>query len=186
MALKITVDKPEFNLRETLTRLDTERIPYEKMPVGSVIQVQQHHLYGSGQVTTSSGSFQDSGLFIDFNPKFANSRLLVTCEFNAQSGNSSGSGIRWSIFRNIDGTATTSSPSENLLSNAAQQMSISYQSGSGYIHEGTSLTIEDKPKTIKKVQYRLFFFSHSGSASYSVGVARDWGGAHFTVMEVRE
>ena len=180
----INVTKEQFNLRETLTRLDTEKIPYEKMPVGSVIQVQQHHLYGSGQVTTSSGSFQDSGLFIDFNPKFANSRLLVTCEFNAQSGGQTNSGIRWSIFRNIDGTATTSSPSVNLLSNAAQSMSISYLDVNGYIHEGTSLTIEDKPKTIKKVQYRLFFFSHNGSGN--VGVARDWGGAHFTVMEVRE
>ena len=178
----VNVTKEEFNFREKLTRLDTEKIPYEKMPVGSVIQVQQHHLYGSGQVTTTSGSFQDSGLFIDFHPKFANSRLLVTCEFNAQSGNQTNSGIRWSIFRNINEAATSSSV--NILGNASQQMSISYLSGSGYIHEGTSLTIEDKPKTIKKVQYRLFFFSHNGNAS--VGVARDWGGAHFTVMEVRE
>ena len=108
MALKITVDKPEFNLRETLTRLDTERIPYEKMPVGSVIQVQQHHLYGSGQVNTTSSSFQDSGLFIDFHPKFANSRLLVTCEFNAQSGDAANSGLRWSVLREIDGTPTAS------------------------------------------------------------------------------
>ena len=82
----INVTKAQFNFRETLTRLDTERIPYEKMPVGSVIQVQQHHFYGSGQVQTTNTSFQDSGLFIDFHPKFANSRLLVTCEFNAQSG----------------------------------------------------------------------------------------------------
>ena len=180
----VNVTKEEFNFREKLTRLDTEKIPYEKMPVGSVIQVQQHHLYGSGQVTTTSGSFQDSGLFIDFHPKFANSRLLVTCEFNAQSGNASNSGIRWSIFRNINEAATTSSPSVNILGNSSAQMSISYLDVNGYIHEGTSLTIEDKPKTIKKVQYRLFFFSHNGSGS--VGVARDWGGAHFTVMEVRE
>ena len=40
MALKVTVDKPEFNLREKLTRLDTARVPYEKMPSGSVIQTQ--------------------------------------------------------------------------------------------------------------------------------------------------
>ena len=181
MALKITVDKPEFNLRETLTRLDTERIPYEKMPVGSVIQVQQHHLYGSGQVQTSSSSFQDSGLFIDFHPKFANSRLLVTCEFNAQSGNQSNSGLRWSILREIDGTPTASSA--NLLGNSSRTVSITYSSVAGYIHEGTSITMEDKPKTIKRVQYRMFFFSHNGTA---VGVSRDWGGAHFTVMEVRE
>ena len=178
----INISKEQFNLRETLTRLDTERIPYEKMPVGSVIQVQQHHLYGSGQVQTTSSSSQDSGLFIDFHPKFANSRLLVTCEFNAQSGNQSNSGLRWSIHRQIDGTATASS--ENLLGNSSQNVTITYHSPSGYIHEGTSMTIEDKPKTIKRVQYRMFFQSHNNSAS--VGVARDWGGAHFTVMEIRE
>ena len=178
----VNVTKEEFNFREKLTRLDTERIPYEKMPVGSIIQVQQSHLYGSGQVTTTSGSFQDSGLFIDFHPKFANSRLLVTCAFNAQSGNASNSGIRWTIYRNINEAATSSS--NNILGNSGANMTISYHSQSGYIHEGTSLTIEDKPKTIKKVQYRLFFRSHNSSTS--VGVARDWGGAHFTVMEVRE
>ena len=144
----------------------------------------QHHLYRYGQVQTSSTSFHDIGLYIDFYPKFANSRLLVTCEFNAQSGNQTNSGLRWSVFRNIDGTATTSSPSVNLLINSSQQMTITFSSASGYIHEGTSITMEDKPKTIKRVQYRLFFFSHNGSGT--VGVARDWGGAHFTVMEVRE
>ena len=178
----VNVTKEEFNFREKLTRLDTEKIPYEKMPVGSVIQVQQSHLYGSGQVTTTSGSFQDSGLFIDFHPKFANSRLLVTCAFNAQSGNASNSGIRWTIYRNITSPATSSS--ENVLGNSGSNMTISYHSQSGYIHEGTSLTIEDKPKTIKKVQYRLFFRSHNGSTS--VGVARNWGGAHIKVTEVRE
>ena len=177
----INITKEQFNLREKLTRLDTEKIPYEKMPVGSIIQVQQHHLYGSGQVQTTSTSFQDSGLFIDFHPKFANSRLLVTCEFNAQSGDATNSGLRWSVLREIDGTPTASSV--NLLANSSRTVSISYQSGSGYIHEGTSLTMEDKPKTIKRVQYRMFFFSHNGTA---VGVSRDWGGAHFTVMEVRE
>ena len=180
--MTVRITKPEFNLREKISELDYSRVPYEKMPAGSVIQVQQHHLYGSGQVTTTSQSFQDSGLFIDFHPKFANSRLLVTCEFNAQSGGQSNSGLRWSILREIDGTATTSS--ENLLGNSSQQVSISFSSASGYIHEGTSITIEDKPKTIKKVQYRMFFQSHNNSAT--VGVARDWGGAHFTVMEVRE
>ena len=82
----------------------------------------------------------------------------------------------------IDGTATTSSV--NLLANSSQQVSISFHYPTGYIHEGTSLTIEDKPNTIQTVQYRLFFQSHNNSAV--VGVARDWGGAHFTVMEVRE
>jgi len=179
--MTVRVTKPEFNLREKLSELDYSRVPYEKMPAGSVIQVQQHHLYGSGQVTTTSQSFQDSGLFIDFHPKFANSLLLVTCDFNAQSGDATNSGLRWSILREIDGTPTASS--YNLLGDSSRGVSITYSSASGYIHEGTSITMEDKPNTIERVQYRMFFYSHNTT---TVGVSRDWGGAHFTVMEVRE
>ena len=62
--MTVRVSKPKFNLREKLNELDYDQVPYEKMPVGSVIQVQQSHLYGSGQVTTPSGSFQDSGCSI--------------------------------------------------------------------------------------------------------------------------
>ena len=36
MVVKIT--KPEFNLREKLTELDYDRVPFQKMPAGSVVQ----------------------------------------------------------------------------------------------------------------------------------------------------
>ena len=85
------------------------------------------------------------------------------------------------MFRQINGTATTSS--FNVFPSASPR-TISYMSASGYIHEGTTAMLEDKPRTIETVQYRLFFHSHNGSAN--VGVARDWGGAHFIVMEIKQ
>jgi hypothetical protein len=179
--MTVRISKPKFNLREKLNELDYGQVPYEKMPSGSIIQVEKSELTGSGQINTTSSSYQDSGLFIDFQPKFVSSNLLVTCVFNAQSGNQTNSGIVWTVFRQINGTATTSS--FNVFPSASPR-TISYMSASGYIHEGTTAMLEDKPRTIETVQYRLFFHSHNGSAN--VGVARDWGGAHFTVMEVRE
>ena len=179
--MAVRVSKPEFNLREKISELDYDRVPYEKMPAGSIIQVEKSELTGSGQINTTSASYQDSGLFIDFNPKFVSSNLLVTCVFNAQSGNQTNSGIVWTVFRQINGTATSSS--FNVFPSASPR-TISYMSASGYIHEGTTAMLEDKPRTIETVQYRLFFHSHNGSAN--VGVARDWGGAHFIVMEIKQ
>ena len=41
--MTVRVSKPAFNLREKLTELDGQ-VPYEKMPVGSVIQVKQNYV----------------------------------------------------------------------------------------------------------------------------------------------
>ncbi len=40
--MAIRISKPEFNLRGKLTELDYDRVPYEKMPAGSIIQVVDH------------------------------------------------------------------------------------------------------------------------------------------------
>ena len=181
--MTVRITKPAFNLREKITELDFDRVPYEKIPVGSVVQVKKDQLYGNGQVNTTSGSFQDSGLFIDFYPKFANSRLLIEPHFNASTGSASASGLEWTVYRQIDGTATSSS--FNVMGSSDLGRNIAYTSPSGYMHEsGASTILDDKPQTIKKVQYRLFFRSHNGSTN--VGVARNWGGAHIKVTEVRE
>ena len=179
----VRVSKPEFNLREKISELDYSRLPYEKIPVGSVVQVRKDQLYGNGQVNTTSNSYQDSGLFIDFYPKFASSRLIIELQFNASTGSASASGIEWTVYRQIDGTATSSS--FNVMGSSELGRNIAYTSPAGYMHEsGASTILDDKPQTIEKVQYRLFFRSHNGSTS--VGVARNWGGAHIKVTEVRE
>ena len=36
--MTVRITKPEFNLREKLTELDYSQVPFQKMPVGSVIQ----------------------------------------------------------------------------------------------------------------------------------------------------
>ena len=41
--MAIRVEKPAFNVREKLTELDSAYIPYERMPKGSVIQVQHKY-----------------------------------------------------------------------------------------------------------------------------------------------
>ena len=37
--MTVRIEKPVSNLREKLTELDYDRVPFQKMPVGSIIQI---------------------------------------------------------------------------------------------------------------------------------------------------
>tara|TARA_R100000234_G_scaffold89384_1_gene57685 strand:+ start:473 stop:1015 length:543 start_codon:yes stop_codon:yes gene_type:complete len=180
--MTIRVSKPEFNLREKISELDYSRVPYEKMPGGSVVQVVFNSVYGQA-INTTSASFQDSGLFVDIRPRFTSSKIIVTATIDAQTGNAAGKGVEYTFFRNIDGDATSSSPSVNLLENASNKNYISYSSAAGYIHERAIMMAEDNPNTIKRVQYRVFFHSHAGASS---GIHRDWGGIMIKAEEIKQ
>ena len=180
--MTVRVSKPEFNLREKISELDYSRVPYEKMPGGSVVQVVFNSVYGQA-INTTSASFQDSGLFVDIRPRFTSSKIIVTATIDAQTGNAAGKGVEYTFFRNIDGDATSSSPSVNLLENASNKNYISYSSAAGYIHERAIMMAEDNPNTIKRVQYRVFFHSHAGASS---GIYRDWGGIKIKAEEIKQ
>jgi len=178
--MTVRISKPAFNLRDKLTQLDYGHIPYEKMPIGSVVQVVFNSLYGNSVGTTSS-TFQDSGLFVNINPRFNSSKIIVTATIDAQSGNASGKGVEYTFFRQVDGTATNSST--NLLESASNNNYITYSSASGYIHERAIMMAEDNPNTTEQVQYRVFFHSHGGSNS---GINKDWGGIMIKAEEIRQ
>lgn len=82
--MAVYVEKPGFNLREKLSELDYAKVPYEKMPTGSIIQVSQTTTRNNvrGTVDGASG-FADPGegfLFITtekFCPIFSNSKILL-------------------------------------------------------------------------------------------------------------
>ncbi len=176
----LRVRQPGFNLRSKLNELDYSQLPYEKMPRGSVVQVVFNALYGGGS-TTTSGTFQDSGLFVNISPRFNSSKIIVTATIDAQSGNAAGKGVEYTFFRQIDGTATNSST--NLLDIASNNNYITYSSAAGYIHERAIMMQEDNPNTTDQVQYRVFYHSHGGSAS---GIHKDWGGIMIKAEEIRQ
>jgi len=73
--MAIRVEKPAFNVREKLTELDSASIPYERMPKGSVIQVQHKYFPGYsvvGQRTTPTKFFD-----VNIYPKRKRSKFLV-------------------------------------------------------------------------------------------------------------
>ena len=74
--MTVRVSKPEFNLREKLTELDYSRVPYEKMPLGSVIQVKQ--TYSTAQTVYGATTSATEVFGVDISPRSKTSSFLVT------------------------------------------------------------------------------------------------------------
>ena len=71
--MTIKIVKPEINIREKLIELDYDKVPYDKMPDGSVIQ--QKIVQRRSDVSTTASSTYIDILGFKFAPKFADSRL---------------------------------------------------------------------------------------------------------------
>ena len=100
--MAIRVEKPAFNVREKLTELDSASIPYERMPKGSVIQVQHKYFPDYtvvGQRTTPTKFFD-----VNIYPKRKRSKFLVNAlvyysHGGMGSSNADGYDIFFFLFR---------------------------------------------------------------------------------------
>ena len=72
----INVKQPAFNLRSRLNELDYDTIPYEKMPLGSVLQVQHNYVTAQTVFGTTNTAAEVFG--IDISPRSRTSSFLVT------------------------------------------------------------------------------------------------------------
>jgi len=101
--MTVRISKPEFNLRDKLTELDYSRVPYEKMPAGSIIQVvfgsttteaSRHHSNNGGTET----HIFDTNLSATISPRFNTSKILVHISQNYMFLNATNTQMQANIF----------------------------------------------------------------------------------------
>ena len=95
--MAIRVEKPAFNVREKLTELDSASIPYERMPKGSIIQVQHKYFpdYISVGQTNTPTKFFDVNIY----PKRKRSKFLVNAiVYYSHGGMGSSNADSYDIF----------------------------------------------------------------------------------------
>ena len=85
--MTVIVQKPEFNLRDKLSELDFHTVPYHKMPMGSIVQVQQ-----ALNATQSSHTNADVTIVgpITFTRRSPANAVLLTTSFNYVHTNANG------------------------------------------------------------------------------------------------
>ena len=88
--MTVRITKPEFNLREKLSELDYSRVPYEKMPAGSIIQVKQKVIDGTYSESVPPGNSGPYGNIVDsetISPRFNTSKILIMLNLNVGASN---------------------------------------------------------------------------------------------------
>tara|TARA_A100001515_G_scaffold22749_1_gene17455 strand:+ start:113 stop:688 length:576 start_codon:yes stop_codon:yes gene_type:complete len=191
--MTVRITKPEFNLREKLTELDYSRVPYEKMPAGSVIQVMSLEYDDIFSSSHSGQQYVDVTDFnLDISPRFGDSKILITAAVAGGLNSNYGYNFRFRVQRTVDGTVT----SIGIPPTGAYAMSGGYNlyntdAATPYIF-GMSKTFMDSPATTTSVNYKIQV-SHTHASSGAIvyvnrrGTNADWTAiSSLTLMEVKQ
>ena len=192
--MTVRITKPAFNLREKLSELDYSRVPYEKMPAGSVIQVKSleyDDIFTSN--TTSSGYVDVTDFNLDISPRFVSSKILITAAVAGGLNSNYGYNFRFQVVRTPSGGSSTAigiPPSGSYAMSGGYNL---YQDDAAtpYIF-GMSKTFMDSPTTTAPVNYKIqVSHTHSGSGAIVYvnrrGTSSDWRAiSTLTLMEVKQ
>ena len=160
--MTVKVSKPAFNLRSKLTELEYGTIPYNKMPVGSVIQyVTPPHTWINNRFSTSSTSYQNTGYHLKITPRRADSKILIYGNFSVSNGSNNYCYVR--IYNETRGRYV-----ERDIQSGTHDAGM-YESAVGNDNAWYQLPIEavDVPGTTLQQTYRVYGRSgNSGNTTY--------------------
>ena len=154
-----------------ITGLVAGALPSTVIGAGGILQVVSNTT--TTQASTSSGTFQDTGLSATITPSSSSSKILVIWAINGVYA-STAIGVETNLVR----TSTQIVYTENL---AAREGSGAYDAGSG-TSGGTYL---DSPSTTSATTYKCQYRSRNGSSSVTVQFTGS-GGASTSMMTLME
>ena len=99
----VNIQKPAFNLRDKLNSLDYKKLPYDKMPHGTLIQTQLVTRIADTSSTSTSWMDIDE---MRFTCKFEDSTLLISANYSMGGVASSGYRLGIDVDDDINGTDT--------------------------------------------------------------------------------
>ena len=186
----VRVKQPEFNLRSRLNELDYDRIPYEKFPSGTIIQVEKLSGKGAGSLAQTNTSYAAlNHMAISFKPRFANS--LIRIDTNQQYWFSAADSSNYAIFTVYrDGTynlaasdyVETSVGQYNNTSSTQGVYFAAQRPNATYNHTA-AFTLWDKPRTTESITYQIYNRLYAAGTMYT-----RWDGHNdsFTITEIRQ
>jgi len=162
--MAINVTKPSVNLREKLNELDYAKVPFQKMPAGSVLQVVSNYKASSGHIETTSTTDVASGISVTITPKSTSSKIHVS--FNTTMVDSTSGYMSARMF--INGVVETGAGSYQMLyqESAHARYSPGFFNGVYDVVGAGSITFEPYFRSHTGVNSRLVH----GGASYNLTV----------------
>jgi len=150
--MTIYANKPAFNVREKLKEIDYGKVPYHKMPAGSVIQTKAYKK-DSGWISTTSTTEVSTGVEFAIYPKRKNSLILV--EFHFPMTHTYSDTMVPTIRRQVDGET-------QIALNTTSYHNGFIQGGTTSAYQSIMMTEHDYPNTTERVNYEVYFRSTGG------------------------
>ncbi len=184
--MTVRVNKPEFNIREKLSELDYAHVPYEKMPVGSVISTATKMFAEIGVGANTADIIVNNMVF---SPKLSTSRLLMDFNLRNVTGgtdNYSGVQVWW-------GTSSTYSENTRLDSDSNTGTDDRGKNGTMYLSKrGTgahdintqSFMFRDVPIFGTMKHYLTLRLDNSSSSGVTIG--RHSSGYSVAIQEIKQ
>ena len=159
--MTVRANKPAFNVREKLKELDYDRVPYEKMPAGAVVQSSLYRMTGRYNINSSSYATIFSHTMT---PKFASSRLIHQFWSKTNINNTSlNAGQDYRITRTDIGDATA-------LIQASWQNYFNRSDFTSDYYPPVDFTFVDEAQTIETITYNFRGRKYAGTqASWYIG-----------------
>ena len=181
--MTVRVSKPEFDLKKKLTELDYSRVPYEKMPAGSVIQSVIRST--RTQSTTTSTSWSGTDVYASISPKFANSRILILVS-GGMNGNAGGTANNnqytvgcFSIWRSVGGGDYAA------VDDVSQGQQRYHLDAHDYIPLSINF-LDVSAHSLDEISYKVYFKRAHGTNS-SVNTNRDGNNStQMVLLEVKQ
>ena len=156
--MTVNITKPAINLREKLSELDFAKLPFQKMPAGSVVQVVQTST--TTNVTNNTTSYADAGLTTNITPTSASSKIFVLLSFTFRHGSSNYAYNIIQITRIIGGGSLVGVGSVQ-VGNSVSTTIVDRTSN--------SLNVLDVPNTTSLISYAVRFAVVASVSSYDNG-----------------
>jgi hypothetical protein len=167
--MTIKVSKPSINLREKLSELDFDKVPFQKMPAGSVLQVVS--ATDGTNLSTTAGS-PVVGHTVSITPIASTSKILVLASLAAESlGSASDRGIGLRLYR--DETVLV-----NYVYNHYMSIDTTQRIGAVSFH------VYDYPATAGTLSYSYKYVNTGGTSS--TARMNYYGDSIITLMEIAQ
>ena len=154
--MTVRITKPEFNLRDKLSELDFFKLPYHKIPDGSVCQRVFHYAPASGTAEneTTSTNFQDASFYQPyFTPRFIDSAIMIEFTTNIKRNKND---ARYHTLRLV-----RVNPDSTTVNIEYDGNGLFFEGAFGASHGGESVYSHvfireiDTPYTTDRIQYKL-------------------------------
>ena len=199
----LRVRQPEFNLRSKLNELDYDKVPYEKIPQGSVVQTVVN--YPTSTVVVRAHQPGHSNVFAEvpggdyrttITPRFSNSILLLDLNFLfGGRDNSSISGFKFMQSPNTDMSSAVNTPNNPSYSGGgSRQFTHGSSRQDDYdVNDRHTMEVSAMVPAVDTVRrtYSLWHYSESNVLKYFNATSTDNSGCSFSswrfvITEIRQ